>query len=68
MEDGELFFDKLLAKAKGIEIRYYSIIYNIIDDVKDILKNFYVIRFWNSLPRNFLEYKFYKYLMVIKYD
>lgn len=26
-----------LAKAKGIEIRYYSIIYNIIDDVKDIL-------------------------------
>jgi translation initiation factor IF-2 len=25
------------AKEKGIEIRYYSIIYNILDDVKDIL-------------------------------
>ena len=34
----------------------------------EILKNFEVLRFWNSLPRNFLEYKFYKYLMVIKYD
>ena len=31
----------------------------------EILKNFEVLRFWNSLPRNFLEYKFYKYLMVI---
>ena len=33
---------------------------------KNLLTSHDVLRFWNNLPKNFLEYKFYKYLMAIK--
>ena len=32
---------------------------------KNILNDYNVLRFWNNLPKSFLEYKFYKYLMAI---
>lgn len=33
---------------------------------QNLLTRYDVLRFWNNLPKSFLEYKFYKYLMAIK--